>query len=326
MAGFTAALALCLPARADEAPKAEVREGKAAYDFLAGGELVTRYHVGAKQSKPWFWPVNPLPGKTVTRSYPIEEGGDEKKDHVHHRSLWFCHGDVIPEGMEYVRSSDKKVKGVDFWSETPNHGRIVFRSGKVHGTTLATVNDWNEPGGKTVLTEKRDITLVPLGKGKNLLILDITLTAGEHPITFGDTKEGALGTRVRKTIALETSGGKGEMTNDRGDSGEKALWSKVAKWCDYSGPLGPDGPVGGITLMACPKNAIDTAWHARGYGLMAANPFARAKSFPGRKGQTELVRLGKGESLRLRFGVYLHAGNVKDGEVAEAYEAFSKRK
>ena len=33
---------------------------------------------------------------------------------------------MIPEGMEFkVRSSDKRVKGVDFWSETAGHGKIV---------------------------------------------------------------------------------------------------------------------------------------------------------------------------------------------------------
>ena len=45
---------------------------------------------------------------------------------------------------------------------------------------------------------------------------------------------------------------------------------------------------------------------------MAANPFAREKSgFPGRKGQTELVKLGKGETLTLVYSLVLHDGPAK---------------
>ncbi len=329
MAGFVALIALALPALgAEPLPKVTVKVDPTVASFFVDGVLVTKYHTGPKQSKPWFYPLNVLPDKGVTRPWPIEDVGDEKKDHVHHRSLWFCHGDVIPEGMDYIKSGDKRVKGVDFWSEGMFHGRIVQVGHMVldSGDGLHGSHVWKEPGGKSVLRQDFTYRLVPLGKGRNLLLMDITLKALDHALTFNDTKEGSLGVRVRKTIALETKGSKGEMVNDRGESGERAVWGKVAKWCDYSGPLGPDGPVGGITIMASPKNTIDTAWHSRAYGLMAANPFGREASFPGRKGQKELVKIAKGESLKLRFGVYLHAGNAKDGGVAEAYTAFTKIK
>jgi hypothetical protein len=323
MGGFAALLVL-IPS-AEPLPKAEVKVEKYTADFLVDGELLTRYHAGPKQSKPWFYPVNPLPGKGVTRPWPIVEEGDEEKDHKHHRSLWFCHGDIIPEGMEFVKSGDKHVKGVDFWSEGKNHGRIVLESMKAIPNGIRTTNVWQEPGGKTVLKEARTITLVPLGKNRNLLVFDIELTASEYPLTFNDTKEGSLGLRVRKTVALKSSK-KGEMANSKGDSGELSVWGRVADWCDYSGPLGEDGPVGGIAIFADPKNKYDSAWHSRAYGLMAANPFGRANSFPGRKGQTDLVKLEKGETLKLRFAVFLHAGNAKEGKVAEAFTAFTKAK
>jgi hypothetical protein len=58
---------------------------------------------------------------------------------------------------------------------------------------------------------------------------------------------------------------------------------------------------------------------------MAANPFGRAKSgFPDRKEKTELVKLGKGEHLKLRYGILLHAGDVKEGKVAEMFQQFTK--
>ncbi|NBO93425.1 MAG: hypothetical protein EBV06_14100 [Planctomycetia bacterium] len=322
--GFIALLVLAFPAAADDAvPAAKLKQVDTGIEFYAGDHLVTRLLTSDKLSKPILWPLNPIPNLTVTRSWPTEEIGDEKKDHPHHRSLWFCHGDVIPEGLDYVKSGDKRVKGVDFWSEGKNHGKIVCVDALVMGNRAIMKNEWREPGGKKVLDETRTISLVPMGKNRNLLVFDIDLHASQYPLTFGDTKEGSLGVRVRKTIALETSKS-GHLIDDKGGSGEKEVWGKVANWCDYSGPLGEGAPVGGVALFADPKNSTDTAWHSRGYGLMAANPFGRAGSFPGRKGNSNLVKLAKGEHLKLRFGVYLHAGDVKEGKVAEAFKEFAK--
>ena len=83
-----------------------------------------------------------------------------------------------------------------------------------------------------------------------------------------------------------------------------------------------------LSGAATPNNSIDTAWHARAYGLLAANPFGREKhaQFPDRKGKTELVTLKKGEHLKLRYGLYLHAGDVKKAEVANYYKKFTTLK
>lgn len=100
---------------------------------------------------------------------------------------------------------------------------------------------------------------------------------------------------------------------------------KLADWNDYSGPV--NGKTIGIAIFADPKNAYPSAWHTRAYGLMAANPFGRDKSgFPAMKGKNDLVKLAKGESLKLRFAIYTHTGDATAGKVAEAYEAFVKSK
>ena len=44
------------------------------------------------------------------------------------------------------------------------------------------------------------------------------------------------------------------------------------------------------------------------------------------KGRTDLVKLGKGEHLKLRYGILLHNGDVKEGRVAERYQEFVKLK
>src|SRR4051812_5063921 len=125
-----AALAALPALAADPAPVKE-RVTETAVDFTIGDELVARYHHrGPGLAKPYFWPLN-APGEVpVTRGWPMQKGlPKETTDHPHQKSAWFCHGDVIPEGIELKeRSADKNVKGVDFWSETKGHGRIVCTS------------------------------------------------------------------------------------------------------------------------------------------------------------------------------------------------------
>ncbi len=44
------------------------------------------------------------------------------------------------------------------------------------------------------------------------------------------------------------------------------------------------------------------------------------------RGRTDVVRLAKGDRLKLRYGIFLHDGNVTAGKVAEAFEQFVKLK
>ncbi len=97
----------------------------------------------------------------------------------------------------------------------------------------------------------------------------------------------------------------------------------VSAWCDYSGPV--EDKTVGIAIFADPKNPYATCWHSRGYGLMAANPFGREKSgFPAMKGKKDLVKLAKGEHLKLRYGMLVHDGDVTTGKVGQMYEEFVK--
>lgn len=304
-------------------------------DFKAGGDLVARYVVDGKVAKPYFWPLQPLPGKAVTRGWPMEDAPGEAKDHVHQKSAWFCHGDVIPEGIDFTKHI-KGVAGVDFWSEHKGHGKIVcVEVGKPvqqgNHARVTTRNEWRTAEGQKILDETRTIHLHTLGRGTHLLVLDIELRASVCPITFGDTKEGSMGIRVRETVRADR---KGTLVNAEGKKGEGAAnnvartgcWGLVSAWCDYSGPVDDAGSVAGIAVFADPANKLDTAWHARNYGLLAANPFGRKKSgFPARRSQAELVRLAKGEQLRLRYGLFLHTGDAVQGKVADHFATFTKR-
>jgi hypothetical protein len=184
---------------------------------------------------------------------------------------------------------------------------------------------WRTPENEAILEEVRKIQFLNYETAR-LFVVDIDLCASLVPITFGDTKEGAFGVRVADSMREDR--GKGHITNAEGSVGESACWGRISAWCDYSGPV--EGEIVGIAIFAAPENPLPTCWHSRGYGLMAANPFGRAKSgFPAMRGKNDkkdLVHLDKGEHLKLRYGIFLHLGDVKQGKVTEGYELFKKVK
>lgn len=263
----------------------------------------------------------------------------ETTDHFHQKSAWFCHGDVIPEGLELkIKTTEKTGKGVDFWTEvqdkdgTPRHGRIVcvkMEDPKPIG--FESQNDWVSPDGVKIMGETRVLIFTRLAKG-TLITIHITLLANAYPITFGDTKEGSFGIRIRDEFTLNAKGGgngSGKIESADGQSfpfnskDNLAVWGHPADWHDYSGTV--DGKTAGLAVFDHPKNSARALWHSRAYGLMAANPFGRnASGFPSQKGKTELVKIAKGEQLKLTYGLYVHDGNAKDGQVAEAYKRFAQ--
>jgi hypothetical protein len=305
-----------------------IKKNKDAIEFYIGKELVTRYLIAPTYAKPIFWPVNAPGSVPLTRNYPPPEG--QANDHPHQKSAWFCHGDVIPEGIGF-KSPIKNVEGVDFWSEAKGHGNMVVTSvsepkNAPHQASIVTKNEWRTADGKKILDETRTIRLVDAGKAR-MIVVESDLLASVCPITFGDTKEGAFGIRINDVINAEVAkknkpAGKGKIQNAEGKIGEKDCWGQLSAWCDYSGPI--DGKIVGLTVFDDPKNPYPACWHVRGYGLMAANPFGRDKhaKFPAQKGKNDLVRLEKGQHLRLRYGMLLHEGDAVSGDVAMQYQRF----
>ena len=149
----------------------ERRDRGAADDtsMFSSGQADHRYEFGPKVAKPYLWPLNSPAGVPITRAWPMEplkEGGTF--DHVHQKSAWFCHGDVIPEGIE-LKEKVKGVTGVDFWDEAKGHGIIACtKKGPIDikgdVAKLTTHNEWRTADGIKVLDEDRVLYFKPMGE------------------------------------------------------------------------------------------------------------------------------------------------------------------
>jgi hypothetical protein len=329
--------ALLAPSLA-QADDISAKVGKDEIEFKAGSVVVAKYVADPKYPKPFLYRVLAPGNVPVTRGYPIEPGTPGgSNDHPHHKSVWFCHGDVIPEGVDLkIKNSDKNGKGVDFWSETKDkdgtkrYGQMTCVKigepkivAKNH-LSVETQNEWFTPDGVKILDEVRVIHFLDLPEGR-LFAFDIVLKATVCPIRFGDTKEGSFGIRTHDQLrptektgaTVTTAEGKGIAPPVKDNL---SIWGQPSEWVDYSGTV--DGKAVGITVFDHPANPR-ASWHARAYGLNAANPFGRELSgFPSQKGKTELLKIEKDGELKLNYGVYAHTRDAKTSKVAEVYEAF----
>jgi len=265
-------------------------------DVTIGGKPFAVYKFSKDLPKPFFSPVRGPGGTILTR--PIEKTGD---DHPHHKGIW-----VAVDEINEIR----------FWAEI---GKIV--NAEVKAVTLQgdpaklrVVNHWMGTDDKTVVTET---TLIGI-HANGLLSYDITFTANRRKVTFDDTKEGLLGFRMVDSMR-EKEGG--HVINAEGLAGTKACWGKPSAWIDYYGII--DGKTYGVTIMDHPKNFRRSRYHVRDYGLFSINPFG-AKAYSGGKNPSAPVHLAHGESLRLRYGMYIHAGDTDTAKVPEVYQHFVK--
>ena len=166
-----------------------------------------------------------------------------------------------------------------------------------------------------------------------------TLTAFDRKITFTDDKEGVLGLRVTHALELpsekpetftDASGritqvsatagapATGDYLTSEGKRGA-AVWGTRGRWCSLSGRLGQQ-PVT-IAILDHPKNpGFPTYWHARGYGLFAANPLGM-KVLSG--GSEELnFALDPGRSVTFRHRVLILSEPASAEHAEKRYQEF----
>jgi hypothetical protein len=309
LAAFLAVAAL----QAADGVSIKEQDGKLRIEI--GGRFFSDYYY-QNVSRPFLFPILGPGDAPMTRSWPIKDGVEgEERDHPHHKSFWYAHGDV---------------NGNDFWSESDKAGKTVHekflevKSGPDSGV-IKTANKLVAKDGTVVCTDVRTLTVH--GGGKDRMIdFEITIQASQGEVTLGDTKEGTLAVRLNEAMRLtkkdKTKGG-GRIVNSEGVR-DGDTWRKRAKWVDYYGPV--DGQVVGVAIFDHPTNPQHpTWWHVRDYGLFAANPYGVHDFEKKPKGAGNVV-IPAGGSLTYRYRFYFHAGDEQKGRVAERYADYAAGK
>ena len=281
------------------------------------GQLFTEY-VYKDLPKPILYPVIGPHGIPMTRNYPMKKVPGEAADHPHHRSLWYTHGEV---------------NDTDFWAEGKQRGRIVQKklleaAAEGNRAVIKTANAWQRADGSEVCSDTRTLTFFTIPGGR-AIDFEITITASQGDLTFGDTKEGTMGIRTHPNLRLDPDARRGVTTanghalNSEGHR-DKALWGKRAKWVDYWGAV--DGKVVGIGIFDHVTNPRHpTWWHARNYGLIAANPFG-VRHFENKPKGTGDLKIPSGESRTWRYRFVFHEGDAEQAKIPELYKQFAASK
>jgi hypothetical protein len=273
--------------------------------ILSNGEPFATVHASA-EPRPYVWPLFGPGGVEVTRNHPMAGRDGEQSDHPHHQSLWLAHG---------------SVNGFDFWHGKGHRERVVLHAmhtavGHDLGAFVHCEYKWLVDDDTLVMNELRQMRFQDHGDARMIDVV-VEFRAVADDVRFGDTKEGMFAMRVHPALRVSGKIANGALRNSEGRNG-KAVWGQRARWIDDSGIV--DGKQVGVTMMDHPKNLrFPTWWHARTYGLLAANPFG-VHDFEKQPAGTGDFVLKKGETLSLRYRVLLHSADWDDARIESAYE------
>ena len=174
----------------------------------------------------------------------------------------------------------------------------------------------NTPENRVIGEETQSFTF--RGEGQIRTIdCEFVLHATNGPLDLGDTKEGTFAIR----LAPELSAPSDHMSNSEGAVGEKAIWGKPADWVTYSGTI--KGKSVGVAIFDSPKSfRHPTTWHARAYGLFAANPFG-LREFTKDPNKDGSWTIPEGKSLTFRYRVLIYEGQFSAAQISEAYRQYT---
>ena len=286
------------------------------------GEPFTTYYYGPVTAKPYLMPLRTASGAVVTRGFPVVNdvsSGNPKGSSFepHQRPLYFGHGDI---------------DGLDFWQEPvfdkyyTDHGHQAYGHMVLKAIEQAVASGdsasirarfiLNSPNNRVIGEETQ--SFVFRGDAHTRTIdCEFVLYATNGPLDIGDTKEGTFAIR----LAPELSAPNAHMLNSHGAVGEKAIWGKPADWVSYSGTVA--GKPVTVAVFDSPKSfRHPTTWHARAYGLFAANPFG-LREFTNDPDKDGSWTLPEGKSLTFRYRVLIHEGEFGASQISEAYRQYA---
>ena len=312
---WVAALAVVFLACAvgcDAAKKVEFVKGDDKIDVVIGGKAFTSYMFSDKLTKPVLYPVQTPSGIKVNRGFPFEKIEGEATDHPHHLGIFFTYDEVNDDGFWNNTKSPPQVKHAKVTKMPPGSGK----------GELCTVMHWT--GKKEVLLEEKRKMVFTAGEGWNAIDFSIDLTAMDKKVRFGDTKEGMFA--IRTAQWLREKDGTGRYFSSNGDKTAANIWGKRARWVALEGEK--DGKKVGIAILNYPKSTnYPTYWHARNYGLFAANPlgqFVFQKSKKVENPKPLALTLEPGETAHFNFYIIIYDGSKTPEQLEKLFARHPK--
>jgi hypothetical protein len=303
------------------------------------GKAFTAYIWPTTIMKPVLYPIADSDGVTLTRGFPIDARPGERTDHPHHTGLWFNYANT---------------NGFDFWNNSlaipaaraKKMGTIVFKkivsssSGANRGT-LVTESTWIDGNSQPILNETTSFVF-SRRQGERIIDRIATLEALDR-VVFNDEKDGMLGLRVASWLESPTATDRtftdsngtatkvgaaspdatGVYLTSEGKQGD-AAWGTRGAWCALTGHTGSHTAT--IAIFDQPENpGYPTTWHARGYGLFAANPLGPHVFNPKEPPLNFTLKKGQSATFRYRIVFYTHAATPEElNKEAAAFAAAYK--
>lgn len=290
-----------------------------------GNKRFTSFIYPDTLEKPTLYPILAANGTVVTRGFPFDPQPGDPTDHPHHIGLWFTFENV--NGLDFWNNSYAIVpakKHLYGWIKTDK----ILETKSGNTGVLAYHANWTNQANDILLEETTRLEFS--GTDHQRIIDRVTTLKANTEVLFKDAKDGLLG--FRAAHALEIPAKKDQnFTDDKGNvtvvkvSADKvangnyrtseglqgdAAWSTRGRWCTMYGKMGNDSI--SVTIIDHPSNVnYPTFWHARGYGLFAANPLGEAVFTKGQ--QAKNLSLKKGESVTFRYRVVVDNGAVTPG-------------
>jgi len=320
LAAFSLIMFSELKAQKKEMVKVAVGKQANTIDVFIGNKLFTTFLYPDTLEKPVLYPIYASSGTMVTRGFPLKPRVGDPTDHPHHIGLWFNH---------------ENVNGLDFWNNSyaipaekkKNYGWI--KTDKILQTTSGNTGvlsyhaKWTDQQNNVLMEETT--TFEFSGSGNQRIIDRSTVLKADTLVKLNDAKDGVLGLRVAHELQIPTTEDK-KFTDDKGivtvvkgsadniasgnyltSEGKQGndAWSTRGVWCKLYGKMGKDSVT--ISIIDHPQNPnYPTFWHARGYGLFAANPLGE-KIFTNGKSEKNL-QLNKDESVAFRYRIVIDEG------------------
>lgn len=317
---FTLFLAAIIPiVSAQKKQFITVREDSARKEIIvmADDSPFTAFIYPDNLEKPTLYPIFAANGEVITRGFPLAPRPNEPTDHPHHIGLW----------MNY-----ESVNGLDFWNNSSAIPEIKknkygwIKTTAISETKSGTAGvikytaDWCDIKKHVLLKEHTAFTFTAT---TNFRVIDRTTTfTAMEAVSFADVKDGLLGLRVAHELELPSKEERqftdmhGSVTTTKGNSESNTIghyitsenkvdddaWGTRGKWCMLYGQKGKDTI--SIVIMDNPDNVgYPTYWHARGYGLFAANPLGQKVFSNGN--EVLNLRLEKGNSVTFRYRILI---------------------